>query len=100
MKVMRTSTIEHPVDVHVNTVDTTDVIRRLVGRPGELRHRRTPRWRPRLLRPACFFSGSTRLFSGFFFVISSNVLTLIERRAGEVGLYLRIGMSKRSLLPA
>ena len=48
---MRTSTIERPVDVHVNTVDTTDVIRRLVGRPGELRHRRTPRWRPRLLRP-------------------------------------------------
>src|SRR5687767_6520549 len=56
--------------------------------------------RPRLLRPACFFSGSIRLFSGFFLVISSNVLTLIERRAGEVGLYLRIAMCKRSLLPA
>jgi hypothetical protein len=26
-------------------------------------------------------------------VISSKVLTLIERRAGEVGLYLRIGIA-------
>jgi hypothetical protein len=42
--------------------------------------------RPRLFRPACFFSGSIRLFSGFFLVISSKVLTLIERRPGEVGL--------------
>src|SRR5215218_5848247 len=48
--------------------------------------------RPRLLRPACFFSGSIRLFSGSFFVISSNVLTLIERLPGEVGLYIRIGI--------
>ena len=56
-----------------------------------------PRWRvvmrPMLLRPACYFSGSIKLFSGFFFVISSNVLTLIERRPGEVGLYLRIGIA-------
>jgi hypothetical protein len=42
--------------------------------------------RPRLLRPACFFNGSIRLFSGSVLVISSNVLPLIERRPGEVGL--------------
>ena len=34
---MKGSTIERLVDVHVNTVDTTDVIRRLVGRPADLR---------------------------------------------------------------
>jgi hypothetical protein len=48
--------------------------------------------RPRLLRPAVFLSGVVSRFSGFFLVISSNVLTLIERRAGEVGLYLRMGI--------
>src|SRR3954454_19366394 len=45
-----------------------------------------------LFRPDFLLSGSMRLFSGSFLVISSKVLTLIERRPGEVGLYLRTAM--------
>src|SRR5215207_7687383 len=48
--------------------------------------------RPMLLRPAVFFSGFSNDFSGVDLVISSKPLTLIWRRPGEVGLYLRIGM--------
>src|SRR6185503_17195272 len=55
--------------------------------------------RPWLLRPDCFFSGTIRLFSGRDFVISSKVLTLIERRPGDVGLYLRIGIAWLRFLP-
>ena len=48
--------------------------------------------RPYLLRPPLFFSGSSRLFSGSVFVISSKVETDMNRRPGEVGLYLRTGI--------
>ena len=48
--------------------------------------------RPLLLRPPFFVTGSSRLFSGFVFVISSNVETDMKRRPGEVGLYRRIGI--------
>src|SRR4051794_1985431 len=49
--------------------------------------------RPFTLRPPLFFSGSTRLFSGSVFVISSKVETDMKRRPGLVGLYLRTGIS-------
>src|SRR5436190_15715446 len=49
--------------------------------------------RPFELRPPFFVTGSSRLFSGIDFVISSNVETDMKRRPGEVGLYLRIGIS-------
>ncbi len=44
--------------------------------------------RPLLFRPPFFVSGSVRLFSGFDFVISSNVETDMKRRPGLVGLEL------------
>ena len=43
--------------------------------------------RPLLFRPPFFFSGSVRLFSGAFFVTSSNEETAMKRRPGLVGLY-------------
>src|SRR3954454_13745230 len=49
--------------------------------------------RPLLLRAPFFVPGSSRLFSGLVFVISSNVETDMKRRPGDVGLYLRIGIS-------
>src|SRR5215471_10814629 len=49
--------------------------------------------RPCELRPPFFVTGSSRLFSGVDFVISSNVETDMKRRPAEVGLYLRIGIS-------
>src|SRR5207248_11418041 len=48
--------------------------------------------RPFTFRPPLFFSGSVRLFSGFVFVISSNVETDMKRRPGLVGLYRRMGI--------
>src|SRR5712691_1805969 len=51
--------------------------------------------RPYLLRPPERFSGSTRLFSGSLFVISSKAETDMKRRPGDVGLYLR-----RAIRPA
>ncbi len=42
--------------------------------------------RPLLLRPPFFVTGSSRLFSGVVFVISSNVETDMKRRPGLVGL--------------
>src|SRR3954469_17530140 len=54
----------------------------------------TPWWRvvirPLLLRPPFFVTGSSRLFSGFDFVISANAGTVMKRRPALVGLYLRI----------
>src|SRR3954471_14014978 len=50
--------------------------------------------RPFTLRPPLFFSGSTRLFSGSVFVISSKVETDMKRRPGLGGLYLRTGISR------
>src|SRR5438132_7044426 len=47
--------------------------------------------RPLLFRPPFLVTGSSRLFSGFVFVTSSNVDTDMKRRPGEVGLYLRTG---------
>jgi len=48
--------------------------------------------RPLLLRPPFLVTGSSRLFSGFVFVTSSNVETDMKRRPGEVGLYLLMGI--------
>jgi len=42
--------------------------------------------RPFEFRPPFFVTGSSRLFSGRFFVISSNVETDMKRRPGLVGL--------------
>jgi len=42
--------------------------------------------RPLLLRPPFFVSFSVSAFSGFDFVTSSNVETVMKRRPGEVGL--------------
>jgi hypothetical protein len=42
--------------------------------------------RPCTFRPPVFFSGAVRLFSGSFFVTSSNVETVMKRRPGLVGL--------------
>src|SRR5947208_5158193 len=50
--------------------------------------------RPLLLRPPFFVTGSTRFFSGFDFVTSSKVETVMKRRPGEVGLYFRSAISR------
>jgi hypothetical protein len=42
--------------------------------------------RPLLFRPPFFVSFSVSAFSGFDFVTSSNVETVMKRRPGEVGL--------------
>src|SRR5919201_4436172 len=47
--------------------------------------------RPLLFRPPFLVTGSTRLFSGFDRVTSSKVETVMKRRPGDVGLYLRRG---------
>src|ERR1700730_2878198 len=56
-----------------------------------------PRWRvvmrPWLLRPALFLSGSRRLFSGSFAVISSKPGVAMKRRPGLVALYFLTGMT-------
>src|SRR4026207_2217457 len=52
--------------------------------------------RPWLLRPPVRFAGSSRLFSGVFFVTSSKADTLRKRRPGLVGLYLRNAISDHS----
>src|SRR6266567_4355031 len=56
-----------------------------------------PRWRtvmrPYEFRPLPRFLGESRLFSGVFFVISSLVSCVMYRRAGEVGLSVRIPMA-------
>src|SRR5271169_7094735 len=41
---------------------------------------------PRLSRPPVRFRGSVRDFSGWSFVISSNVRVVMNRRPGDVGL--------------
>src|SRR3954470_1597608 len=48
--------------------------------------------RPLLFRPPVFLTGSSRLFSGSFFVTSSNVETDMKRRPGLVGLNFLTGM--------
>src|SRR6266849_2318953 len=53
--------------------------------------------RPYTLRPLPRFFGLSRLFSGVFFVISSLVSCVMYRRAGEVGLSVRIPMVLGSL---
>src|SRR5712691_995318 len=50
--------------------------------------------RPALLRPPFFVSFSVNAFSGLGLVISSKVETVMKRRPGDVGLYLRIGMTQ------
>src|SRR5256885_15178889 len=61
-----------------------------------------PRWRvvilPWLLRPACFCNLTVIDFSGFVFVISSNVETDMPRRPGVVGRYCLIGISQHLAL--
>src|SRR5215216_5695199 len=64
-----------------------------------LRYRRLappPRWRavlrPSALRPPDFLSPSTRLRSGSVFVISAKSGNVMNRRPGEVGFGLRIGI--------
>src|SRR5215471_7210399 len=47
---------------------------------------------PRLFRPPVRFSGSTSGLCGSCVVISSNTCTVWNRRPGDVGLYLRIGI--------
>src|SRR5919204_5192215 len=56
--------------------------------------------RPLLLRPPFFVSFSVSPFSGFDFVISSKVETVMKRRPGDVGLYLRIGMVDLPIHPS
>src|SRR6185503_5751270 len=48
---------------------------------------------PWLLRPPDLRSGSTSGLYGSDVVISSNTCTVWNRRPGDVGLYLRIGIS-------
>src|SRR5919204_2967400 len=56
-----------------------------------------PRWRtvmrPYALRPFVRRLGDSRLFSGSFFVISSYVTYVRYRRAGDVGLTVRMPMA-------
>src|SRR4051812_7845788 len=58
-----------------------------------------PRWRavlrPSELRPPDFFSPSMRVFSGSVLVISAKSGYVMNRRPGEVGLGLRIGITSR-----
>src|SRR5438105_12354802 len=53
--------------------------------------------RPYALRPFVRVFGSSRLFSGSFFVSSSYVTYVRYRRAGDVGLTVRMPMPLRSL---
>src|ERR1700756_768004 len=59
-----------------------------------------PRWRevlrPLALRPPDFFSPSVSDFSGWVRVISAKSGYVTNRRPGEVGFGLRIGISKAS----
>ena len=59
-----------------------------------------PRWRtvirPYVLRPLVRRLGASRLFSGSFRVISSGVTYVRYRRAGEVGLTVRIPMTAQA----
>src|SRR3954447_11122216 len=59
-----------------------------------------PRWRavlrPLLLRPPDFLRPSTRVFSGSVFVISLKSAYETKPRPAEVGLGLRIGISRYS----
>jgi len=48
--------------------------------------------RPVLLRPAFFFKTVTRLFSGFFFVISLKEGVTIFLLDGVVGLYVFVAI--------
>ena len=72
----------------------------LVRLKSILRYRRLappPRWRavlrPSALRPPDFLRPSVRLFSGSVLVISWKSGNVMNRRPGEVGLGLRIGMA-------
>src|SRR5436305_1278179 len=49
--------------------------------------------RPVLFRPPFLLSFVVSALSGFDFVTSSNVETVMNRRPADVGLYLRIGIS-------
>src|SRR5437773_4669728 len=49
---------------------------------------------PRLLRPPERCSGSTSGLYGRSVVMSSNVCTVWNREPGDVGLYLRIGITE------
>src|SRR6185295_3376831 len=53
--------------------------------------------RPYTLRPVLFRSGESRLFSGVDLVMSSLTTNVMYRRAGEVGLTDRMGMTLGSL---
>src|SRR6476659_886730 len=50
--------------------------------------------RPSALRPPDFFRPSTRVRSGSLFVISAKSGNVMNRRPGDVGFGLRIGMAK------
>src|SRR3954463_12423604 len=56
-----------------------------------------PRWRavlrPSALRPPDFLSPSTRVFSGSLFVTSAKSGYVMNRRPGDVGFGLRIGIT-------
>src|SRR3954462_7043403 len=49
--------------------------------------------RPLLLRPPFFVTGASSDFSGSFLVISAKSETVMKRRPGDVGLYLRTAIS-------
>src|SRR5207247_7242786 len=53
--------------------------------------------RPLLLRPPFFVSFSVSAFSGFVFVTSSKVETVMKRRPGDVGLYFLSAISGHRL---
>src|SRR5436305_15233477 len=61
-----------------------------------------PRWgavlRPGAWRPPDFLRPSTRVFSGSVFVISAKSGYVRNRRPGEVGFGLRIGMAQGRMI--
>src|SRR3954470_6869507 len=61
-----------------------------------------PRWRavlrPSALRPPDFLRPSTSVFSGSVFVISAKSGYVMNRRPGDVGLGLRMGMAQGRMI--
>src|SRR5436305_8517262 len=76
----------------------TESLRRLKSTRRYRRLAPPPRWRavlrPCALRPPDFLSPSTRDFSGSERVISAKSGYVTNRRPGEVGLGLRIGITQ------
>src|SRR3954451_13298950 len=77
----------------------------LVRLKSTLRYRRLappPRWRdvlrPSALRPPDFLRPSTRVRSGSVFVISWKSGKVMNRRPGEVGFGLRMGMAQGRMI--